>query len=67
MIKVWILVLAYYSSGVINPIPPMADLASCERVKSTLQSNTLRDGAKCVEVNIPVPSDYAWHWQGKSK
>lgn len=55
-ILVWILVgFPNYGNTPPTTVPPMADLASCERVKKSF--NALADGRpllQCVQVAIPV-------------
>lgn len=65
MIEVWILVMGIWSAGYSNPVPPMADLASCERVREAFVNNIDRRDSKCVQVFIPAPSDKAYFWMKK--
>lgn len=67
MIKVWILMFAYLGNGVMNPVPPLADYASCEKARNAIAYEYIKDKAKCVEVNIPAPSEIAWRLQGVAK
>lgn len=53
MIVVYILV--YF--GTINPVPPMADMASCERVRTAMHRP---ENAKCVQVLVPATSRDAY-------
>ena len=55
MIVVYLFISSLYSASSLNPIPPMADLASCQRVVAAMERGT------CVQVLIPAPSDKA-HW-----
>lgn len=53
MIVVYILVYV----GAMNPVPPMADMASCERVRATMYNP---NSARCVQVLVPATSRDAY-------
>lgn len=53
-ILVWILVgFPYYGHNTATVIPPMADLASCERVKQSFERQTNLSALQCVQVAVP--------------
>lgn len=61
-------VLLWFGGLAINPIPPMADLASCERVRAAAPNNKLiGHESKCVQVLIPSPSFEAWRFMQGTK
>jgi hypothetical protein len=57
MIKVWILLVALNG---MNPIPPMADQASCEKVRDYINTAPMPRASKCEAILIPAPSREAW-------
>lgn len=59
MIVAYILVWTALSA---SPVPPMADMASCERVRAALASAGAGDSkTRCVQVTLPSPSREAYY------
>jgi len=58
MIVVYILV--YYGLGTLNPVPPMADMASCERARAVFVKRGATS-AECVQVVIPATDSKAYY------